>query len=200
MKNNKLFCILGKSGAGKTTVADSVSRYTNTPLVVTSTSRPIREGEINGVDYFFRSRKELVDLHKQGLLAEYNIYNNWLYATEVSQVDLSNSSKIIVVDINGYEQLKNVVGEENVVGIYLSVSDKERLLRALNREDKPNCGEICRRFMSDKDLFKPLEQRKENLNFYKVKNNGNIGQTIKKVCNIIHKFNGEGVECFGGRA
>ena len=67
------------------------------------------------------------------------------------------------------------------MSIYIDVNDKKKLLRSLEREENPDCKEICRRFISDKQLFKGIEEEVD----YVIENNGDLDNTIKNIKKLI---------------
>lgn len=181
MKNNLIFVILGKSGAGKTMLAKDLSEYFGYKKIVSSTSRPPREKEVNGIDYYFKTEEELINLSKENKLVAFNNYNGWYYATEKESIDRVNNHCILVLEPQGYKSCKEAYGDR-VVGIYIDVSDKNRLLRALNREVNPDCHEICRRLIADTEDFKEIENDKSII---KIDNNNSLPYTIECLTQVV---------------
>lgn len=98
----KLIVISAPSGSGKTTIARSVmARYPTIEFSVSATTRPMRKGEKEGVDYFFLKRAEFEKRIRQGMLVEWEeIYGN-LYGTLKSEVDRALSSgRVMLFDID----------------------------------------------------------------------------------------------------
>lgn len=157
-----IFCILGKSSTGK----DSIFRELisdedlNLRKIVTYTTRPMREGEKNGREYFFVS-KEVMDVYQnEGKIIESRSYQTvkgeWYYFT-VDNIEEDNRYNYIVIGtIDMYDSLKTYYGTERVVPIYIEVDDVMRLKRALAREEKekvPQIKEMCRRFLADTEDY-----------------------------------------------
>ena len=151
----KLFCILGKSGVGKSTIEKELENQ-GLKRIISYTTRKPRESEIDGDTYWFVSDMIFNTYLSQNQFCEIAEYNNWRYGTNKNDIKLETGNYIKVVNPEGYRQLIDGLGRENVVGIYLTVDDKKRLLRALNREQYPMCDEICRRFTADIELFKGI--------------------------------------------
>ena len=150
--NYRVVCIIGKAGAGKDTVIDYLkNKY---PWVfnkiINSTTRPIREKEVHGINYYYLSNSEFVDKINNNKMIEYTNFNNWYYGTSIENFD---NTKINIGAFNpeGYQALKEK--RFTVLSIYIDVNDKERLLRQLNREENPNVKEIIRRFSADEQDF-----------------------------------------------
>lgn len=161
----KIFCLMGKSASGKDTVFKRLLERNNICLttVVPGTTRPIREGEQNGVEYFFYTHEEFEQLEKSGKVIEYRQYNTvhgiWTYFTaDDGQIHLSEKNYILIGTLEAYLALRTHFGEENVVPLYIDLDDGERLQRALSRErneNVPKYAEMCRRFLADQEDFAP---------------------------------------------
>ena len=158
----KIYYLMGKSSSGKDTLYKELLRtIPGLKTLVLYTTRPIREGEKNGVEYFFVSDEELAKYGAEGKIVEQRIYNTvygeWKYATiEDGQVDLKNSDYLVMGTLESYRNMKLYYGENNIIPIYIEVEDGERLSRALERErrqETPKYEEMCRRFLADQKDF-----------------------------------------------
>ena len=138
----KIFYLMGKSASGKDTIYKKVKeQLPELKTIVIYTTRPIREGEQNGVEYFFIE------------LREYNtVHGIWKYFTaDDGQFDREDHL-IAIGTLESYVQLKKYFGDEKLVPIYIEVEDGLRLERALSRErqqKEPKYEELCRRFLAD---------------------------------------------------
>lgn len=134
----KVVILTGMSCAGKDTVRRALEKigYTN---IVSHTSRPMRENEIEGVDYNFVSKEEFNNLIDNNEMIEYRNYETnwngrgetWFYGVKKFKPD--NRDYVIVMDLGGAESIIKHFGEENCMVIYLSASDNERKNRAIRR-------------------------------------------------------------------
>ena len=158
----KIYYLMGKSSSGKDTLYKELLRtIPGLKTLVLYTTRPIREGEKNGVEYFFVSDEELAKYGAEGKIVEQRIYNTvygeWKYATiDDGQVDLKNSDYLVMGTLESYRNMKQYYGEHNLIPIYIEVEDGERLSRALERErrqETPKYEEMCRRFLADQKDF-----------------------------------------------
>lgn len=159
----KLFYVMGKSSSGKDTIyEDLLSRETlGLQSFIIYTTRPIRAGETDGVQYHFVTEEQLQELQAQGRVIELRTYQTvagpWHYFTaDGDNVDMTQQDYIALGTLESYEKVKAYYGSEQVVPIYIEVDDDKRLERALKRErkqEKPNYEEVCRRFLADQKDF-----------------------------------------------
>ena len=153
MKNKyKLIVLCGKSGAGKDYLLREVYKRNKdrTNLLVSDTTRPQREYEVDGVDYNFLFEDEF----KEKEHIEESCFNNWFYGTPLNSLD-AEKVNICVLNLSGVRQLYDRDDLE-IKLFYITAPDKVRILRQLNREEYPNVSEICRRFLTDEEDFKNL--------------------------------------------
>lgn len=158
----KIYCMMGKSSSGKDTLYQKVlERLPQIHRVVPYTTRPIREGEQDGVEYHFVDDKQLAELETDGKIVELRAYNTvhgiWKYFTvDDGQIDLEQGDYLLIGTLETYEKIREYYGAEHLVPIYIEVEDGERLARALERERRqavPKYKEMCRRFLADEEDF-----------------------------------------------
>lgn len=159
----KIFCLMGKSSCGKDTLYkriladDSLHLHTLVPY----TTRPVRDGETEGVEYYFLTEEEQQELEQQGKIIELRSYHTiqgvWKYFTvNDHQIHLEQHSYLVIGTLESYEKLRSYFGNDTLVPIYIELDDGERLQRALNRErlqSNPGYAELCRRFLADETDF-----------------------------------------------
>ncbi len=152
----KIIAILGEAGAGKDTVMrEVVKRVPGLHEIISCTTRPMREGEREGVNYFYLTKEAFAEKVINGEMLEATCFNDWFYGTALQSLDESVVN-IGVFNPAGIEALL----ESPVVDVTVyrvCASDKNRLLRQLNREENPNVREIIRRFKADDEDFLDLE-------------------------------------------
>lgn len=158
----KIYCVMGKSSSGKDTVYKKLKeQYKEFRLIVPYTTRPIREGEKDGVEYYFVDPEQFRAMKEDGKVIESRSYNTkcgiWTYFTaDDGQIDLSAADYLLIGTLVSYQALREYLGEEAIVPVYLEVEDGLRLARALERErrqEKPKYAEMCRRFLADEEDF-----------------------------------------------
>ena len=158
----KIFYIMGKSSSGKDTIYKKLSeRMPELQRIVPYTTRPIRDGEQEGVEYHFVGEDRLREMQEAGRVIEVRAYNTkcgvWTYFTaDDGQIDLENKDYLVIGTLESFQALKKYFGEEKIVPIYIEVDDGVRLSRALEREQRekePRYEEMCRRFLADSADF-----------------------------------------------
>ena len=163
----KIFFILGKSSSGKDTIFQKIKENNELGLktVVGYTTRPMRENEVDGEEYFFVDRDRLEELKNEDKVIESRDYNTvhgiWSYFTvDDGQIDLDQDDYLYIGTLESYEQVRNFYGEDKVIPIYIEVEQGERLRRAVLREieqSEPKYEELCRRFLADEQDFREEE-------------------------------------------
>ena len=185
--SGKVFYIIGKSSSGKDTIYKRLLSETNLKPIVPYTTRPMREGEREGVEYHFVFSIE--EMQKKGDIIESRSYNTklgvWTYATvNDGQIDLSSHSYLTIGTISSYLKVREYLVD--VLPIYIEVDNGIRLQRALDRERKekiPKYSEMCRRFLSDEEDFSKDKLRL--LGLEKVFKNIDLDICIKDIKNYV---------------
>lgn len=162
----KIFVLIGKSASGKNAIYRRLlqDKALDLKAVVPYTTRPRRDGEAQGQDYWFVTEDQMKNMAAEGKLIEHRVYQTscgeWHYFTaDDGQIDLQQEGDyLLIATIDGYLGLVDYFGHGNVVPLYVEVDDRTRLARALDREQaqtEPNYEEVCRRFLADaKDFAK----------------------------------------------
>lgn len=169
----RIYYIMGKSATGKDTVyKELLKRHPDLKKIVPCTTRPIREGETDGVEYHFMTVKELEKNLRAGKVIELRTYQTvagpWNYFTmDDGQFDLSGTSRYLMIGtLESYEKMRQYFGAQALVPIYIEVPDGIRLRRALEREDaqkNPNYREVCRRYLADETDFSEENLRRAGI-------------------------------------
>ena len=159
----KIFLLMGKSTSGKDTIYKELIKNEKLGLdkVVPYTTRPMRDGEKDGVQYFFKKENEYLELKSQGKIIEertyYTHYGEWRYFTvDDGQINLKDGNYLVIGTLESYCYIRDYFGKDNVVPLLIDVEAKIRLRRAMAREDKqehPKYDEMCRRFLADEEDF-----------------------------------------------
>lgn len=192
---NEIIYIMGKSSSGKDTVFRQLLSDNNLKLkgVVLYTTRPIRSGETDGVEYNFVSDTKADEMLNAGKVIEMRTYNTvhgpWRYFTaDDGQLELTSGQRYIVIGtLEAYVNFVKYFGREHILPIYIEVEDGLRLTRALEREKQqvnPKFAELCRRFLADCEDFSEEKLSEAGIvkRFY---NNGALNECIEECINAI---------------
>lgn len=153
-----IIALMGKAGAGKDTLLNKIcDKHPNYHKIISCTTRPMRENEKNGQDYYFLSHEDFVQKVLNGDMLEVTGFNGWHYGTMKS--GLAEGINIGIFNPEGYDCLTQMPIEDTyVIGFYIQCNDKERLLRQLHREKQPDVKEIVRRYNTDEIDFLELDE------------------------------------------
>lgn len=180
-----IYCIMGYSGTGKSTIARMASKRSGVDLIVSYTSRPVRPNEKDGVDYHFvdfdhfeANKDDFIEIR------EYTVFDGsvWKYGYKKSSFSDKNKDYVVVIETDGYEAFKQYFGKDQVMIVFIDSKEEDILARLSKRGDNPE--EIKRRISDDKEKFKEIQENKNikhvynyyDLNFAVVQ----VSKTIKK--------------------
>ncbi len=189
----KIYYVIGKSSSGKDTIYKQLIQRTDLGLheLVLYTTRPIRSGETDGVEYFFVSEEKYEQLKSAGSIIEerayQTVYGIWKYFTvDDGQIDLLKYNYLVTGTLESFCSTRDYFGEKDVLPIYIDLDDGVRLQRALQREQQqqePKYKEMCRRFIADAEDFS--EEKIKNANINKVFYNDDLTHCIEEIATYI---------------
>ena len=151
-KIKKIFAIQGFTSSGKDSITSRVSKELNIPILVSHTSRPPRQKEVDGVSYHFVDN-DFFDSESNSFLeqrlydTEYGVWKYGLHENELKDKPYS----LFIVDRQGFEELQEKIGEDKLISIFIEVSEGTLRERHSLRGDCPK--EFERRFKDDKERF-----------------------------------------------
>ena len=184
---------MGKSSTGKDTLFKKIlgDECLALKTIVPYTTRPMRAGEQNGVEYFFCDEEKVEQLEREGRIIELRAYDTvhgiWKYFTvNDDQIDLKNQDYLIIGTLESYLKIRDYFGKDKVVPIYIEVEDGERLSRALCRErmqENPKYEELCRRFLADAKDFS--EEKLKEAGITRRFINQDLDETEKEIRELI---------------
>lgn len=185
----KIYCVMGKSSSGKDTLFKMLLEDEELSLktIVPYTTRPMRAGEKDGVEYYFCDETRLKELTAEGKVIELRAYDTihgvWKYFTvDDGQVNLDTDNYLFIGTLEAYLKIRDYYGKGKVIPIYIEVEDGLRLQRALDRErsqDAPKYEELCRRFLADAGDFS--EEKLKEAGIVKRFCNDELDDTKKKI-------------------
>ena len=136
----RIYYLLGKSATGKDTLYKEIlKRRPKLRTVTMYTTRPIREGETDGVEYFFTDGEELERQLASGKVIESRTYQTiagpWTYYTvDDGQFDVADDESCLMIGtLESYEKMCAYFEAGKMVPVYIEVPDGIRLLRAVKR-------------------------------------------------------------------
>mgnify|MGYP003297628845 CR=1 FL=1 len=142
-----MIVLSGASASGKTEVAKVLASKYGIIKVITTTTRPIRINETDGVDYFFVTNERFLEMIKEEKFVEYTEYNGNFYGSTKDQIQ---NNKCIVIDplgLKAYSKIK----DRNVVTFFLESEEDTRYQRMLQRGD--SVENASRRIINDRTAF-----------------------------------------------
>lgn len=183
----KIIILTGKSSCGKTTVLKKLSK--RFIPIVTNTTRPMRDGEKDGVDYHFISDDEFNYLIESGDMLEYHTYNTafgkWSYGTSIEDIDLHKHNYVVVLTLDGAKRFVEHFGYNNCIIFYLYCDNEIRECRAKDRGSF-NSTEWNRRLKTDMEDFEPNKVAKV-CNF-SINTDKNIKDVLKEINKIYTMY------------
>lgn len=191
----RIYYLLGKSATGKDTLYKEIlKRRPKLRTVTMYTTRPIREGETDGVEYFFTGREELERQLASGKVIESRTYQTiagpWTYYTvDDGQFDVADDESCLMIGtLESYEKMCAYFEAGKMVPVYIEVPDGIRLLRAVKREEnqkRPNYREVCRRYLADEKDFS--EENLERLAITKRYQNTDMEMCVEEILRDLDK-------------
>ncbi|MBQ2671693.1 MAG: guanylate kinase [Clostridia bacterium] len=181
LKKGCLIIFSGPSGAGKDTILNKImGEKENLKLSVSHTTRPPREGEVNGKNYYFVSRQEFMKMVENGEMLEYAIYCENYYGTSAVKVkdELEKGNDVILeIEVQGAEQVMKKVPE--ALSIFILPPSLAELKRRLKTRGTD----------SDEVINRRVEEAEKEIalahNYDYVIINDDIEKSAKKVLKII---------------
>ncbi len=180
-KAGSLIIISGPSGAGKGTIVNELIKNTNLNLSISMTTRPKREGEVEGKDYYFVTKQEFAKQIKKGNFLEYaNVHGDNYYGTPKDKVlkSLENGKDIILeIDIQGALKVKEKYKEG--IFIFIMPPSMRELKNRLIRRNTETIDKVITRF---KDAYQEIN---EVTKYNYVVINDTLDEAVEKVKAII---------------
>ena len=192
----KIFLLMGKSASGKDAVYRNLLQDETLGLkkIVMYTTRPMRQKEENGKQYFFVEEKDYQEKEAAGKIIEKRDYHTqlglWRYFTaDDGQIDLAVGNYLMIGTVEAYVSMREYFGAENVVPLLIDTDDGIRLERALKRERRqevPRYDEMCRRYLADTADYAPEKLAAAGIETL-FDNNDSIEDCIAEVSDCIRR-------------
>lgn len=174
--------IFGKTASGKSRIVDELAKQ-GYKKIVTTTTRPARKGEIDGVDYNFISEEEFEQLINTRYFAEWKKYDTaegvWYYGSPLDEISRSDNKSIVILTPDGYRDIKDELDDH--FAIYIYANNKTIRSRLSKRGDKKE--EADRRIKQDNKDFKDAEFLADRI-FYNNEDK-DISDLVDEICKYL---------------
>lgn len=174
--------IFGKTASGKSRIVNELVKR-GYKKIVTTTTRPARKGEVDGIDYKFITDDEFKELTNTRYFAEWKKYDTvdgtWYYGSPLDEISRSDNKSIVILTPDGYRDIKDELDDH--VAIYIYANNKTIRSRLSNRGDKKE--EADRRIKQDNKDFKDAEFLADRI-FYNNKDK-DIGDLVDEICKYL---------------
>jgi guanylate kinase len=158
--SKQITILCGQSASGKDAILRKLVSDYNYQSFISCTTRPIRENEIDGRDYWFIDKRAFESMIDNNRMVEYRTYNTlvkgvqdtWFYGLNKSEIDrmYDNQNYVVVLDLQGAKSLIDYIGKDKCEVIYIDCPSEIRKERAIKRggydeiewERRNKCDEI----------------------------------------------------------
>lgn len=183
MHKSNIFIISGPSGAGEDSIINGLKELFSIEKIITTTTRAMRPGEVNGEAYYFTSKEDFEKKLSEGAFAEYaQQYNGNLYGVtkdELERVQISGKIGIWKIEYKGVMTIKKLYPE--IKAIFVNAPSLEILENRIRRRDNVTEEYIKERMEYTKEWLNHI-----NIYDYTVINEeGQLTKAIKDVEEII---------------
>ena len=184
-----ILVLCGLSASGKDTILNMIDPIFE--RLVSHTTRPKRQGEVDGVDYHFIDADDFLAMYVYGEIIEdrtyYTIENGksavWHYGLHKSELEKDASDYVVIMDYQGIQQLKEKVDNDiKIIVAYVEASDEKRLDRVKKRGGE--IAEFERRDIADKKSFEGCKENSDIIIF-----NENDSDIRREVIRLIARYN-----------
>lgn len=182
-KKGMLVILSAPSGCGKDTVFKELCKVRDDCVEsVSATTRLPREGEINGVNYYFKSNDEFENMIKNNKLLEYASYNNCYYGTPVEGVQKAiDEGKIcfLIIEVQGAKNVMNMMND--CVSIFLLPPSIDTLKERLS-----NRGTESEEMINNRLAIAESEIQNADCYKYKIVND-ELEKAVEEINNLLNK-------------
>lgn len=174
--------IFGKTASGKSRIVNELVKR-GYKKIVTTTTRPARKGEVDGIDYNFITDDEFKELINTRYFAEWKKYDTvdgtWYYGSPLDEISRSDNKSIVILTPDGYRDIKDELDEH--ISIYIYANNKTIRNRLSKRGDKKE--EADRRIKQDNKDFKDAEFLADRI-FYNNEDK-DISDLVDEICKYL---------------
>lgn len=189
--------IMGKSASGKDTIYKKIKEQIDVKTYVLYTTRPIRIGEQEGVDYHYISNEQMLKFKQEGKIIESRTYQTvkgpWTYATIVDEQLEQNGDILTVGTLESYNNIREYYKNKKdikLLPVYITIDEEERRKRAVKREQKqknPNYEEVERRMKADNIDFSEENLKRAGIGQNETFENYDLDKCVGSILTYIQK-------------
>jgi len=181
-----MLIVTAPSGAGKTTIVRHLlNTFDNLSFSVSATTRPPREGEVEGKDYYFLTLRKFNNRIKKEAFAEWEeVYPGKFYGTlkkEIAKKWRKKKDLVFDIEVKGATNLKKLYGDR-ALAVFIKPPSLDALISRLEKRDTENKKTLAERIARAKE-----ELTYEN-NFDKVLVNDKLSVALKEAEEIVREF------------
>ncbi len=180
MSQGRLFVVAGPSGAGKgTLIEELLRRYHTASLSISATTRKPRQGETDGVQYYFLDEQEFRDAARKGMFLEWAEVHGNLYGTPRAKVEreLARGRDVILeIDVQGARQVREKA--KGAVSIFVQTPSIRVLEERLRKRGTEGERELQKR------LRNAREESREKDDYDYVVLNDELHRAAEEFCAI----------------
>lgn len=185
MNKDTIFIFAGPSGSGKSTIQKKLikSKILNLCFSISATTRPKRNDEVDGVSYYFLTKKDFDEKIKQNLFIEWSDHFGFKYGTLKSEIDRIRSiGKVpfLEIETNGVKQILSKFNKADLVTIFLKTSNLKLLQKRIESRKTETKEQIVSRIKKAKE-----ELKEEGIFNYVVINDENPKKATEEIKEII---------------
>ena len=161
IKKGSLLVVSGPSGAGKSSLIKVIlENLDNVYFSISTTTRPKREGEVEGVNYYFVSKEEFEEDIKKGLFLEWANVHGHYYGTSLKPVfDALKQEKLVVfdIDVQGHESIRKKFNDITT-SVFVTTPNLNELKRRLELRGTDSQEVIQKRLKNAKEELKRVKE------------------------------------------
>ncbi len=186
MDLGKILVFSAPSGAGKTTIVKHlVKKFTTLSFSISATTRPMREGETHGKDYYFLSLDEFKEkLKAEAFVESQEVYSGVFYGTlksEIERIRKEGRHVVLDVDVQGGINLKNYY-KNNALAVFVkppNITALETRLRVRNTETEDTLKERVKKAAYELTFSEQFDQ---------ILLNDSLEEAFERAENIVELF------------
>ena len=156
-----MIIIMGRAGTGKSSLVSELEKR-GYEKIKTCTTRPIRDGEEDGVDYFFLTDDQFRKYAQNNYFAEikkyYTTEGEWLYGTPKVELLSSDDKSVIILTPDGVRAVKPLLDSHGIQYTVVLIGAKASVIKRRMIQRGDNMDEIIRRIRADDEDFEDCEE------------------------------------------